>query len=134
MIAGLGHQLVPPVVAARLHRHFAAGALVDDDMFYRGALVHRFVDRRLQLHFAAAAIGAVLGDDGDRLLIADAIDHRIGAEAAENDRMHRPDARAGQHRHRQLGHHSHVNGNPVALLNAQPFSTLANFSTSTRSC
>ena len=58
IVAGLGHQLVPPVVAAFVPCDLAAGALVDDDMLHRRTAVQRLVDRGFQLHFAAAAIGS----------------------------------------------------------------------------
>jgi hypothetical protein len=42
----------------------------------------------------------------------------VGREAAEDDRMDRADARAGQHRIGRLGDHRHVDGDAVALLDA----------------
>ena len=39
-------------------------------------------------------------------------------KAAEDDRMHRADARAGQHGNGQLGHHAHINAYAVAFFHA----------------
>ena len=46
-------------------------------------------------------------------------DERVGREPAEHDRVGRADAGAGQQGHRQLGDHRHVDGDPVALLDAE---------------
>jgi hypothetical protein len=40
-------------------------------------------------------------------------------EATEYDRMYRTDAGTAQHRDRGLGHHRHVNDDPVALADTQ---------------
>ena len=53
--------------------------------------------------------------------IVDAPRERIRAEPAEDDGVNRPDARAGQHGDRRFRHHRHVDGNPVALLDAEGF-------------
>ena len=46
-------------------------------------------------------------------------DERLRREAAEHDRVRRADARAGQQRHRQLGHHAEVDRDAVALDDAE---------------
>jgi hypothetical protein len=50
------------------------------------------------------------------LRVEDAIAQRLRAEAAEDDGVHGPDARAGEHRVRELGDHRHVEADAVALL------------------
>ena len=50
--------------------------------------------------------------------VVDAVAEAVGAEAAEDDRVDRPDPRAGQHGHGQLQHHAQVDAHAVALLNA----------------
>ena len=50
--------------------------------------------------------------------VDDAVAQRLGAEAAEDHRVHRADARAGEHGVGQLGDHRHVDADPVALLHA----------------
>ena len=66
-VGGVGHQLMPPVVAAGLHVDGRAGALVDDHVLYRWAGLQRFFNRGKQFDLCAAAVGAVLRDDGDGL-------------------------------------------------------------------
>ena len=46
LVGGVGHQLVPPVVAAGLHVDRRAGALVDDDVLHRRTGLQRLFDRR----------------------------------------------------------------------------------------
>ena len=43
---------------------------------------------------------------------------RVRAVAAKDDGVDGADASAGQHGHHQLGHHGHVDGDTVALLDA----------------
>ncbi len=94
-------------------------ALVDDNILHRRARLQRFLDCRKELHFAAAAIGAVLGDHGGSLGIVNAIDKRVGGESAEDHRVRRADAGAGQHGDGQLRSHAHVDGDAIAFLYAQ---------------
>ena len=67
----------------------------------------------------AAAIAAVGGDQDFRFRVGDAVDQRRGAEAAEDHRMHRADARAGEHGDRQLGNHRHVDRHAIARPDAE---------------
>ncbi len=50
----------------------------------------------------------------DGLRVVDAVAERLGGEAAEDDRMRRPDPGAGEHRDRQLRDHRHVDRDAVA--------------------
>ena len=92
-------------------------AAEDDDSFDGlrqqiavGILEHeRVVDVLLQWHDRAAAEAAVGRDDHLRLRIKNAIRDRLRAEPAEHDRMHRADARAGEHRDGRLGDHRQIN-------------------------
>ena len=59
------------------------------------------------------------GQDESRLGVVDPGRELFGGEAAEYDRVDRADARAGQHGHRGLGDHRHVDDDPVAFLYAQ---------------
>ena len=68
---------------------------------------------------AAAPEAAVGGDEQPGLLVVDAIAQRLGAEAAEHDAVHRADARAGEHRDGQLGDERQVDGDAIALLDAE---------------
>ena len=40
-------------------------------------------------------------------------------ESAEDDRVHRTDARAGQQRNREFGTHSHVDGDAIAAFDSE---------------
>ena len=55
----------------------------------------------------------------DRLRVVDAIDQRVRRESAEDDRVRRADAGAGQHGDGQLRRHAHVDRDAVALLDAE---------------
>ncbi len=96
-----------------------AGALVDDDMLHRRARLQRFFDGGKKFDFGAAAIGTVLGDDGDGLRVVDAVDQGVGRKSAEDDGVRRADAGAGQHGDGQLRRHAHVDGDAVAFLDAR---------------
>ncbi len=52
------------------------------------------------------AIGLGIVDPGGEL---------VGGEAAEHHRVDGPDTGAGEHRHQRLGHHRHVDDDPVAV-------------------
>ena len=51
--------------------------------------------------------------------VEDAVGERLRGEAAEDDRVDGADARAREHRDRQLDHHWHVDRHAVALLHAE---------------
>src|SRR6202012_3714734 len=61
----------------------------------------------------------VLRQNGNALRIVHAVDDRMRGKPSKNYRMHRTDARASEHGNGQLRRHAHVDGNAVALLNAQ---------------
>ena len=62
-IGGIGHQLVPPVVAAVLHVDWRARALIDNYVLDCWARFQSFFDRRKQFHFSAAPIRSILRHD-----------------------------------------------------------------------
>ena len=84
-----------------------------------GRALDGFVGDALELDDLAVEKGAVAGDDDARLRVLDPAVQRLGREAAVHDRMDGADLGAGQHRDRQLGHAAHVDGDPVALLDAE---------------
>jgi hypothetical protein len=69
----------------------------------------------------AAAVAAIGGDDDLRVGIDDALGDRGGGEAAEDDAVGRADAGAGEDGDRELGDHGHVDGDDIALLDAEGF-------------
>ncbi len=65
------------------------------------------------------------------LRVVDAHRELGGGEPAEDHRVHRAEPRAGQHRDDGLGHHRHVDDDPVALApRPAPRSTPAKRATS----
>ena len=84
-----------------------------------GVSAERDVRRRLEQRGLAPAPAAVGGDEHLRLGVVDAVGQRVGREPAEHDRVGGADPGAGQQGHRQLGDHRHVDGDPVALLDAE---------------
>ena len=114
-------DVVPPDIAALGHRHGrrVPEAAHDEDMLDAGAPVDGLVGRRLQLDRLAAAPAPVRGDDELRLGVVDARRERLGREAAEDHRVGRADAGAGQHRDRELGDHRHVDRDAVAGPHAE---------------
>jgi len=122
-VAGRFRQpVVPPFVAALLHRDGGARR-ADTAQDNRVADGRRLFERRighgLERHDVAAAPGAILREKHLGSRVVDAIAQRLGAEPAEDDRVHGPDARAGEHRHDRLRDHAHVDGDAVSRHNAQ---------------
>ena len=78
----------------------------------------RVVHVLLERHDGAAAEAAVGGDDQLGLRVLDAVGDGLRAEAAEDDRVHRADAGAGEHGDGGLGHHGQVDEDAVAGLDA----------------
>ncbi len=74
---------------------------------------------RLSGSFCAAPPAVVGGDDRDALRVVDAIDDRIGREAAEDHRVRGTDARAREHRDRQFRNHRHVDRDAIAFFDAE---------------
>ena len=114
----LGHQVVPPQVAALHHRHRAARTAVNHNVLHRGARVHGFVHGALQLDLPAAAVARVLCENGHAPRVVDAVGDGVGGESAKDDRVHRANAGAGQHGDRQFGDHRQIDRHPVARADA----------------
>ena len=116
--ADIGRQRVVPMVAAFLHCDVAAGVRDNEHSFHVDPL-ERLVDIGFQGNDLAAAQPLVGADHPVAPAILDAAVDRLGREAAEDDAVHRTDARAGEHRDRALGDHRHIDGDAVALPDAQ---------------
>ena len=120
---GVGHQLVPPEVAASLHIHGKIRAINHDTSRYLGVharirVGHSLVRYGLHQDRLVAAMGAVAGDDSRAGGIDDAVGERVCGKAAEYNRVNRANAGAGQHGNGQFGHHRQVDGDAVALFDA----------------
>ena len=98
--------------------HLVPGPLDHDDALDGGAPLQGHVGVLLQRDELAAAVVAVGGDEHLAVAVVDPVPERLGAESAEHDAVHRPDAGAGQHGDGQLRDHRHVDGDAVALLHA----------------
>ena len=88
-------------------------------MLHAGSVDDGLVDGGFELYFTAAAMRAILRDDGNCLRVVDAIDERISRESAEDDRVRSADTRARQHRDGQFRRHAHINSDAIALLDAE---------------
>ena len=115
---GAGHHLVVPDVAAVAPRRLVAGAAHHDARMRVRTGFQRLVGVSLERHVAAAARAFVGGEHHPAVGIENAVAQRVRRESAEHDGVHRADPRAGEHRHRRLGHHRHVDADPVAFLHA----------------
>ena len=109
-----------PVIAAFLHAYRTARVSDDQNTPVRH-LFKRSIDIAFQRNPLAAAQSFVCGDHPVARTILDPARDRVGAEAAENHRMDRPDPRTCQHGKSAFGHHGHIDGYPVAFGNAHLF-------------
>ena len=83
-----------------------------------GCLVDGAVQKRLVMDDAPRFEPARGGDDRARFRVVDPHRQFMRGEPAEDDRMHRADPGAGQHRLQRLGDHRHVEDDAVALGHA----------------
>ncbi len=114
--------VLPPDVAPFLHRHrlpVGANATNDHDLLDAGRLRDGSVRHFLERYDVAAPPGAVLRQEHLGTAVVDAIAQRVRAEASEDDRVRRANARAGKQRDDRLRHHAHVNGDAVARSNTE---------------
>jgi hypothetical protein len=79
---------------------------------------HRLVGIALERDRPAAAHAFVGGNEDAGVAVDDTAGQRIGREAAEHHRVHRADAGARQHGVGRFRDHRHVDGHPVAFLDA----------------
>ena len=119
-----GDFVVPPRVAAVDHRAIAREATEHNHGLHavrrpvRLAELEGGVHLRLELHGLRAAHHRVARHDDLRLRVGEATANRLRGKSAEDDRVHRADARAGEARDGELDHHGHVEGDGIALLDA----------------
>ena len=112
------------MVAALLHRHVVFGAAHHEDGFDTRAAFQGLVDRRFERQHAAAPEAAVRRNNRFSFRVNNALSQRSGAEAAEHHAVRRADAGTGEHRHRRLGNHRHVDSDPVTLGDALTFKSV----------
>jgi hypothetical protein len=112
------HRLVPPDVAL-VPLDVATGALHDEYVLDGLGAVDRGIHRRLQRERLALAVPAVRGDDELRLGVVDAGAQRLGAEAAEDDRVDSPEPHDREHRDDGFGDVGEVDRDAVAVADAE---------------
>ena len=78
-----------------------------------------FVEQRLVLDDAAGLKPAARRQDHFRLGVVDPSCELVGRETTEHHRVHRADARTGEHGDRRLWYHRHIEEDSVALLDAE---------------
>ena len=108
-------ELVIIMIASADHLDRLAKMANDDDGVDLGAFAQSFVDIGLQRHELAAALAAIGGDDEAAGAILDPAVQCFGGETAEDDAVNGADPGAGEHRHRGLRNHRHVQGYAIAL-------------------
>src|SRR6266851_4070112 len=114
-----GDEVVPPDVAIGIPRDIRLRALHDEDLLDALRLRDRVVGVPLEGNDVALAVAAIRGDEDLRLGVVDATGEGLRREASEHDRERRPDPRAGQHGHRKLRDHRHIDRDAVALPDAE---------------
>ena len=78
--------------------------------------LERLVDVLLERDDLAAPIATVRGDEHGCSAVGEAVFDAFAAEAAEDDAVHRADARASEHGDGRFGNVRHVNEHAIALL------------------
>ena len=117
-----GFQLfVEPVITLGIPWHVVSGAPHHQNFLAARAFLQCRVGVDLERDRPAAANTLVGGDDVVRLAVSDASGQCVRREAAEHDRVDRPEPGASKHGIGCLGHHGHVDGDPVALADAMLF-------------
>ena len=118
---GPGKEVAPVEVAGRVEGASVLGALEDDAPVRAVAReLDRPVEERLVLDDAPRLDAARGAEDHLRLAVVDAPRELLRREPAEDDAVHRPEAGAGEHRDDRLGHHRHVDDDPVAAPDPEP--------------
>ena len=104
---------------ARAHRGLFLRALQQQgEGGFVGGHVQGGVEQGFVMHHPRALDAATGGDDGHGLRVINARGEFGRGEAAEDHRMHRTQAGAGQHGHHRLGQHGHVDDDALALGHA----------------
>src|SRR5579884_3388700 len=94
---GVYHQLMPPVVSPGLRVDRSASSLVDDNVLHGWTRFQSFLDRGKELDLSAAAIRAILRNDGICLRVVNAVNQRVRGESTENNCMRSADSRTRKH-------------------------------------
>lgn len=98
--------------------HLGLCALEDEHAGDGRALDEGFIDDVLDGVRLAASLALVGREHHLALGVVDSVPQRVGGEAREDDGVDGADANAGEQGDDGLGHHGHVDGDGVALLDA----------------
>ena len=109
------HEVVVPVVAARLPPHITPRTANHHDMLDARGAVARRVAVRLEGDPAAASDSLVGRDQDLAGRIVDSVTEGLGRKPAEHHRVDRPDPCAREHRDDRLRDHGHVDADAIAL-------------------
>ena len=100
------------------HRDLVVGAAGHEHGLHHRHALDGPVHGLLEGDALAAAQALVGGHHHAAAGVHDPVAQRLRAEPAEDDGVHGADPRAGQHRVDELGHHAHVDADPVAAADA----------------
>ena len=116
--------IVPPDIAALLHRDGVVATFDHDHRLHGGRALDGLVDVGLEFDDLAAPPAAVGGDDELGATVIDTVLDGLGAEAAEDDGVNCADPRTGEHRDHGLGDHRQVERDPIAGPDAHVFKNM----------
>ncbi|MNM79754.1 hypothetical protein D3C81_916990 [compost metagenome] len=114
-------DVVEPAIPRRLHVHRTTG-MADHQHGFHGVGAGQLqcgVDVGLQRHLLATTQAFIGGDDQLAGAVADAVGDGVGGKPTKHHRVDRTDAGAGQHGHGGVDDHRQVDGDAVALLDAE---------------
>jgi len=119
VVRGFGHQLVPPVVAARFHLDRFVDPIEDETFFDGGRFGKRVIDRLFKRQRLATTPARVGGDLEFCVGVVVAVGDCLSRKTGEDDRVDRANPSTGEHGDRQLRHHGHVDRNDIAPADAE---------------
>src|SRR5215467_5696661 len=102
----------------------SAGVTNNDDLAHFRALLQSVVGIAFEWHYSATAAALIGGNQYGRATIANAAGKAVGREAAEHNRVDRPDPGASRHGYRDFGDHRQVDRDAIALFDASRFQNI----------
>ena len=105
-----------PDIAVFSPGNISTGAPYGNHRVYVGAFLQGFFYAGFERYGFTAAHTFIGGNDCLTVGVENAVTYGIGGETAEHHRVHRADARAGQHGIGGFGNHRHIQAYAVAFL------------------
>src|SRR5215831_10354670 len=102
----------------------SAGVTNNNDLAHFRALLQSVVGIAFEWHYSAAAATLIGGNQYGRATIPNAAGKAVGREAAEHDRVDRPDPGTSQHGYRDFGDHRQVDRDAIAFFDASRFQNI----------